>query len=152
MSSSTSTPFDAEKVQMHDVHIQRLHIQNPIAFNHETLKGIDCKHNLLFFFNLERKLVRADFEIKLQTQSANPEEAVAEATLSFFFTIFNYAELIEMQEKAAPKVHPHLLYSLTGVAYSTARGILLERLRGSVFKGYVLPVADPVKMIRNLAK
>lgn len=37
--------------------------------------------------------------------------------------------------------------TLLGTAYSTARGIIFERTRGTYFDGVILPVIDPFKVL-----
>jgi len=39
--------------------------------------------------------------------------------------------------------------TLLGIAYSTARGIVLERTQGSYLGGVVLPVIDPIVAIKD---
>lgn len=42
--------------------------------------------------------------------------------------------------------------TLLGIAFSTARGIIFERTRGTFFDGVILPVVDPFKVLEEKYK
>lgn len=42
-----------------------------------------------------------------------------------------------------------LAASLVGLAYSTARGIILERTSGTILNGIIIPVIDPMKLLKG---
>ncbi len=64
--------------------------------------------------------------------------------LHFHFLVEKLSDLvIPATETAAPNLPSQLLLTLTGLAYSTARGLLWARLPGTALEGVTLPVIDP---------
>jgi len=46
-----------------------------------------------------------------------------------------------------PVIDGQLVATVMGILYSTARGIILERTRGTFFDGVILPVISPKDLV-----
>lgn len=68
----------------------------------------------------------------------------------FLFIVLKILKELANHEKNNRLVlNPGLANALSSDAYSTSRGILLTRLKGTVLQSFVLPVINLNKLIRN---
>lgn len=67
--------------------------------------------------------------------------------IEFHFSVENFRDFIKEEEDGSVKLNADLGATLLGMAYSTARGIVFERTRGTFFDGVILPVLDPYKAL-----
>lgn len=64
---------------------------------------------------------------------------------------FQIPELSTMPESdGVVEVPEHILLSLLSVGISTGRGIVWERLLGTPYQNYILPLFDPVKVLKGI--
>lgn len=100
-------------------------------------------------FSFEKNAVRIRIDIKLEGKDSDDKELGVKADygLEFHFIVENLNEFVE--EKDGEKlVNGQLGATLLGIAFSTARGIVLERTQATYFDGVILPVIDPKGMIK----
>ncbi|MBK6947694.1 MAG: hypothetical protein IPH16_06115 [Haliscomenobacter sp.] len=69
--------------------------------------------------------------------------------LDFVLEVENL-EVFLSREDAEIQVLDILAATLLGLCISTARGILYERTQGTPFEGIILPVVDPMKVLRSV--
>lgn len=99
-------------------------------------------------FNLDDRKCRFRLHIKLAGQD-NTDAILginAEFLLDFIFEIENMNDFI-VHHKEDILVHPLLGSTLLGICFSTARGIVLERTKGTPLAGFILPVINPSKVL-----
>lgn len=99
-------------------------------------------------FSLENKAVRLRLNIKIDAQNDKdmPVGLTAEYGIEFLFIIDNFDDF--MKKEKDDTVFDGLLGStLMGIAFSTARGIILEQTKNTPFKGIILPVIDPKTLL-----
>lgn len=70
----------------------------------------------------------------------------AEFLMDFVFQIENLSEFF-LEDGDSPQVHSILGATLLGICFSTSRGIVLERTKGTPFAGFILPVINPAKAL-----
>jgi hypothetical protein len=63
--------------------------------------------------------------------------------IEFRFVVENFEDFVKVEEKDEIRIDAALAATLLAMAYSTARGIVFERTRGTFFDGVILPVIDP---------
>ncbi|TDO20302.1 hypothetical protein [Pedobacter duraquae] len=82
-------------------------------------------------------------------EDGQPPMIKANFSIDFDFQIENIMELIVVEEGSKTVVNAarQLGISLMGIAYSTARGIILTRTGGTVLNGLILPVVDTAKLL-----
>jgi len=100
-------------------------------------------------FNLEKNLAKVDLEIEIFTLDDESEEdngAGGKFKFEILFEIENLVELAVEAEDETIEVEPLLDMTLTGLSYSTARGVILTRSLGTILEGVVLPIVNPANM------
>jgi len=99
--------------------------------------------------DLENKNVRC--RILLTLKARNVDESLLglelEYGIEFHFRIDNFSDFYILEKSGGFKMDSNLAATLLGMAYSTARGVVYERTRGTFFDGILLPVIDPYKAL-----
>ena len=105
-------------------------------------------------FNLEDKLVRADFSVHVETKSNEDtiEEAVGNFSFVYVFYVDNIEELTTLEKDETITIHPALGNALASITYSTSRGILMTRFQGTVLSDFILPVINPNDLLEKGSK
>ena len=144
--------LDAEKISITNFNIVKGQVESPFDFNRKIVKGYDFDVNFSLGFDSQNKLVKADFEVSISTESKEKQE---EATGFFHFVCIYQVEnldeliIIKHQEKEI-EVNGDLNNALASISYSTARGILMTRFQGTALNNFILPVVSPDRLINNL--
>lgn len=145
---SDKQPFDPEKLSMIEFKLIKGQIDTPEDFDIEKIEGHQVENSLKLGFNLEDKLIKADFtaDVKTDSKGGNEEEARGIFHLVFIYRVENL-EMLATPDNDTLNVEPALLNALSGITYSTARGIMLTRLQGTAFKDFILPIINPNKLL-----
>jgi len=95
-------------------------------------------------FDLDKHKCRFRMHITLEGQDASGTALGlgAEFLIDYFFVIENLADFL-IQQKDGTKIHTILGATLLGISFSTSRGIVLERTKGTPLAGFILPVINP---------
>lgn len=104
-------------------------IRKEDAYNFEN-KG--CRFRLFF------KCVAVKKEIEL--------DLTAEIGIEFHFMVENFEDFVT-KDGEHNKISLELGSTLLGIAFSTSRGIILEKTQNTYFRGIILPVVDPVAVL-----
>lgn len=149
--SDNNNIFDPEKISIVDFKMVKGQVDVPEEFDSATVAGHLLDNSLQLGFNLEEKLVKADFtiEIKTESQSKNAKEANGIFHLVFIYHVENLNDLAIPDDKNLIDLHPGLANALSSVTYSTSRGILLTRLQGTALQNFILPIINPNKLLHN---
>ncbi len=141
--------FDPEKLAIIDFKLIKGQVDAPEEFDEDVVKGYQLTNNFRLSFSLKGKQAKADLTIEVDSDSkgGNTEEAKALFHLIFIFKVENLDELVTETDSKQLKVDPMLGSSIAGISYSTARGILLTRLQGTVFQKFILPVINPAQLL-----
>lgn len=91
---------------------------------------------------------RLFFQLVALDQEGQKLGVEVEYGLEFHFEVENVTDFIQ-KEGEETRLDIGLMATLLGMAFSTARGIIFERTRGTFFEGIVLPVIDPFKAIQE---
>ncbi len=138
--------LEPKKISILDFKIIKGAIESPYDFDIEKVTAHPFKVNLDLGFNLEDKLVKADFDVEVLTESGaeKQEEAQGIFHFVFVFSVENLEELaIPTTKKNKIEVDGGLGNALAAISYSTARGILMTRFQGTALENFILPVIDP---------
>lgn len=143
--------FDPEKTSIVEFKMIKGQVDTPEDFDHNKVEGYHVDNSLQLGFNLDDKLVKADFTIKIRTESKrqNQKESIGSFHLTFIYHIENLEDLAKSYKNDLIELHPALGNALSSVTYSTARGILLTRLQGTALQNFVLPIINPNKLLNN---
>ncbi|MBW4359915.1 hypothetical protein [Flavobacterium taihuense] len=140
-----------EKIEIVDFKIIKGQINSPFDFENEKVAGHTFNVDFELGFNLEDKLVRADFSVHVETKSEEDtiEEAVGNFSFVYVFYVDNIEELTTLEKDGAISIHPALGNALASITYSTSRGILMTRFQGTVLSDFILPVINPNDLLEK---
>lgn len=142
--------IDTEKLCLQQVSLVKgwLNATDEYVANPQQPEGITFQLGHRFGINRAEKTCRFLLEIKLEGVRASGEILGVEAayTLDFHFLVDNFEDYVIGKGKRY-HLHPMLGATLLGIAFSTSRGIILERIKGSYLDGIILPVISPMKFL-----
>lgn len=133
--------IEAEKILL--VKIEELSFD----FNSQSLKntssfGLRVGHKLMH--NLEDKMLKLEL---ICTVHSEEKETLVSLETAFHFHILNLEDFYELNKTKHPVFNGMLIATILGIALSTARGILFEKLSINGIKDIVLPVVSPQKLL-----
>ncbi len=139
MSSEKKILFEANKIHLVRIEILKCHIDSPFELSVERIKGYEFKMDFDLGFNLEDKLIKADFKLSIVSKSdtTNFEEATGEFLFTFIFNVENLNELASVNKKKHITLDGKLGNAIASITYSTTRGILFTRLKGTSLEGFI---------------
>lgn len=149
--SDSNNIFNPDKISIVEFKMVKGQVDVPEEFENANVEGHHVDNTLQFGFNLDEKLVKADFTIELKTKSKgqNVKEATGNFHLVFIYHVENLSDLAKPDDKNLIELHPGLANALSSVTYSTSRGILLTRLQGTALQNFVLPIINPNSLLHN---
>ncbi len=115
------------------------YLENPV-----NPDGVEIKIGQNTALNVEAKNIRIRLNIQLEAKNSESEllGLSGEYGLEFQIHVENLDQfLVEKEEKTL--IDTKLGGTLSGIVFSTARGIIYERTSSTLFKGVLLPVIDP---------
>lgn len=106
-------------------------------------------HDFNQSLNLENNGLRVRLFLRLKAVNEKEEDLGLEAEygVEFHYVIENLKDFVEKQENEIVKLKGALSATLAGISYSTARGIIWEKLSGTAFSHIVLPVINPSDLL-----
>lgn len=141
-----------ELIQIADFQIIKGQIESPFEFDESKVEGHTFNTRFLLGLKLEEKLVKADFEVNIETTSKEDEmqeEAKGYFHFIFIYEVANLEELVESKEDETLEVSSSLGNALASISYSTSRGILMTRFNGTALSHFILPVINPNDLLEN---
>ncbi len=149
MSANKNGFLKPDKISIVNTKFIKCNIDCPFSFSIEDVVGHDYNIGFNLSFNIEDSLVKADFELKLSTKSK--EEIEEEATGNFHFvyiySVENLNELVISDDNNELIINGSLGNAMASITYSTSRGILFARLKGTGLESFILPVIDPNSLL-----
>jgi len=79
-------------------------------------------------------------------------DAKAHFVFDFHFKIEELNKYFELKEDNSPIFKGVFIASLLGISFSTARGVIYERLSNTNMQGIILPIISPQKMLSMQVK
>lgn len=113
--------------------------QVKVDFGHRS--GIDWKSN--------RTYTRLFVELDAENAKREGIGLKASYAFEFHFSIENLGDFAVKSEDGERVIHPILATTLMGIIFSTARGMVLERTKGTYLNGVILPVIAPKDLVNN---
>jgi len=149
MSDSQKNKFYPEKTHLIKIDIIKCHIDSPFEFDMGKIKGHEFNMEFDLGFNMDDKLVKADFKLTATSKSegANTEEALGDFHFVFIYNVENLSELAIHDTEQHLTLNGNLGNALASITYSTTRGILFTRLKGTSLENFILPVINPNELI-----
>lgn len=143
--------FVPEKLSIIEIKFVEGQVDTPENFIIDKVEGHQLESAMQFAFNLEEKLVKADFTIEIKTDSKgkNSKESTGSFHLVFIYHVENLEDLAKPDQNNLLVLHPALGNALSSITYSTSRGVLITRLQGTALQNFVLPIINPNKLLHN---
>jgi hypothetical protein len=141
--------FDPTQIVLDEVDIQHFHLDNCVHRHDVAHFKNDFKAELRY--NESEKQIVANLNLVIRAELAEVERShPVECRLDvwFYFNILNWDDMIT-EENGKAVANITLQMSLLGIAFSTARGMLIERTRGTVFQEQYLPVVSPSSLLKR---
>jgi hypothetical protein len=100
-------------------------------------------------YHLEQNMTRYRLYFTLEAHDDNDEPlgVTVEYGIEFHFKVENLNDFAKELPDGSMQLDAAMGATLLGIAFSTARGIIFERTRGTFFDGVILPVVDPFKVL-----
>ncbi|PSR11778.1 MAG: hypothetical protein C7N36_14795 [Bacteroidetes bacterium] len=140
-----------EQIHLTSINIIKAHLETSDAFLENPVKAYGFQfglaHKMAHNMTDNRSRCRLYFTLKAHDESENPIGIDLEYGIEFHFVVENLSDFILPKENDSFQMDAAIAATLLGMAYSTARGIVYERTRGTFLDGVLLPVIDPVKAL-----
>ncbi len=145
-------------IDPNQIHLLRVRLyKNIIELDHKDDDLVKRIHHYSFsfnqtsFFDRERKLALLNLEVLLVGKDENNEilDVNGEFGIEFLFGVDNLSSLSTTDEDGRVLVKESLGLTLMAIAYSTARGIILQSTQSSILDGVILPVIDPKDLLNS---
>jgi len=142
-----------EKIRIVSINIFRAHMDTTDAFMEHPVKAeaFDFGISNEMAHNVEDKRSRCRIFLSLESHNSDnqPIGLNLDYGIEFHFQIDNFLDFFKERKDGGLDMNSNLAATLLAMAYSTARGIVYERTRGTFFDGILLPVIDPYKVLEN---
>ena len=102
--------------------------------------------------NLSDERIRIKLLIILSDHPRKEEGNKLDFEIDFHYKVQNLHNFYDILEDDTPMFSRNLIATLLGISFSTARGMLYERLANTNFRGVILPVISPIKMLETKSK
>lgn len=107
---------------------------------------IDVAHTVMH--NLKEEKVKLNLKINLETcKGDNKKCPFAHFDIDFHYHIKNLENFYTLNNNQQPTFNALLIVTLLGISFSTARGIIYEKLTANSIKNIILPIVSPQKML-----
>jgi len=144
--------FDPKKVRILKTNILEFQANNDVnnPVKKEQIEGFTSSLNIDVGYNLKKRIFRVFISIIMSAKDKKNRALKASGKISveFIFEVDNLKEFI-VKEKKKEKIQAILGIALTGIAYSTMRGIILVKSQETILDGIILPVVDPITMVQS---
>jgi len=122
------------------IHATKEYMDKPVK--HE---GLEVKTGSDIALNLEENAcrIRLFFTFEAVSEPEKPIGLHAEIGLEYHFKVKELKKFIDKDQRLDLSVAA----SLINIAYSTSRGIILEKTQNTFFHGIILPVVDSTKLL-----
>ena len=117
------------------------------AFKAKKQHQLNVGHKLAH--NLKDERVKLEFVFSFNNDQG---ESLLFFKIDFHFHISQLANFYELKDENHPVFSGHFVATLIGICYSTARGIILEKLNNAGIKNILLPIVSPQEMLSQNKK
>jgi len=154
MSTIAASKVDPTKIVLEGISILRAAIDPSDAYIAAPTQPATSAWTCNTAWNIDHKTSTIMFSIRIDLQGVDKKGKEIGLKgyyeLGFRFKITNLKDLTQ-KIKGINALDGSLLATIAGIAYSTTRGIVMERTAGTFFNGVVLPVIDPKQLLENVA-
>lgn len=125
-------------------------IRTTDTFNRDSTSSIsfDLALGHVPYFDVENNRIKFILWVELNGKTENEETDAginANYEYEFYYEVKNLGDFFKEGELEDNSI----LVTLISISYSTLRGILLERINGTIFSGIILPIVNPSKLLTD---
>jgi hypothetical protein len=135
-------------IVVRDIHLLKVEVPQQkldvIAFKKEKEHKLNVGHKLSH--NLKDERIKLEFVFSFNNESESP---LLFFQIDFHFHIAHLSNFYDLKTENHPVFSGHFIATLIGICFSTARGIILEKLNNAGINNIILPVVSPQEMIAN---
>jgi hypothetical protein len=135
-------------IVVRDIHLLKVEVPQQkldvIAFKKEKEHKLNVGHKLSH--NLKDERIKLEFVFSFNNESESP---LLFFQIDFHFHIAHLDHFYELKEENPPVFSGHFVATLIGICFSTARGIILEKLNNAGIKNILLPIVSPQEMLTH---
>jgi hypothetical protein len=141
-----SHKLDPNKIQILDFRILKGALDSPFTFSISDVETYGYKVGFDMGFNFDEQRIKSEFKIRIDTNSGAKNEIEASGMFHFTF-VFGLEGLDKLAshdiKENTVEVMPSLANAISSITYSTSRGILMSRFKGTALENFILPVISP---------
>ena len=131
-----------EKIKLFNIEVVNTYI-NDDTINDNLNLEFSVAHNTKH--NLKDERVKIELFINLLSQ----EEIGVKFHIDFHFVIKDLSDQYKLNKTNIPVFSHQFIATLLGISFSTARGLIFQQLQDTNFKGMILPVVSPFRMLES---
>ncbi len=150
---TTPSKVDPTKIILEGIGIMRAAIDPTDDYIAAPVEPVTTTWNCTTAWNVDHKTSAIMFSLRVDLKGLDKKSKEIGLNgyyeLGFRFKVVNLKELTQ-KTKDGDAVDMHLLATIAGIAYSTTRGIVMDRTAGTYFNGVILPVIDPKQLLQNV--
>ncbi|CAA0200522.1 hypothetical protein R5N98_08810 [Tenacibaculum maritimum] len=135
-------PIIPEKIKLFNIEVVNTYINDDTIDDNLNLE-FSIAHNTKH--NLKDERVKIELFINLLSQ----EDIGIKFHIDFHFVIKDLSDQYKLNEVNAPVFSYQFIATLLGISFSTARGLIFQQLQDTNFKGMILPVVSPYRMLAS---
>jgi len=139
------------KIAPEEIHLFHIEIvdENPVEFPADKKENIHLNAGHSLMYNLKEQQIKIGLHIHFGTEN-NIEQINNNFVIDFHFKIENLNNFYKLDQNNNPLFSPLLITTLLGLSFSTARGIIFEKLyNADNSQNIILPIIDPKKLFPN---
>ena len=137
--------IDPEKI--HLVFIEEVSVDiNDTDITENKVSSLETNIAHLTAYNLEDKKFLFGLELLL-TNNNESNNSECKFRYNFHFIIDNLEEMYNINNEGLPVFQKLFVGTLSGISYSTLRGIVFEKTRKSNWDSIILPVINPTNLL-----
>jgi len=141
-----------EKILIYQIRIYKinLNLSDQFLLNPKKPENYSIQFGHENAVDFEAKAIRIRLETILDGMNDKDEKlgVHAEYGIEFHFHVDNLEDFVEENENGK-QVDSVLGTTILSIAFSTSRGIIIERTQGTYLEGIILPVIDPKELLMN---
>lgn len=153
MSTVATSKVDPTKIIVEGISILRAAIDPSDAYIAAPVAPATTAWHCNTAWNIDHKTSAVMFTIRIDLQGIDKKGVdiglKGYYELGYRFKVVNLKQLTQ-KINGQDAVDGQLLATIAGIAYSTTRGIVMERTAGTFFNGVILPVLDPKQLTQNV--
>jgi hypothetical protein len=156
MTTKSNAKIESEKLHLFAVKVFKACLDTEEHFRDNPKKVteylINTASDTSFSISEKRCRFRLFFKFSAIDDERNPVGLEAEFGIEFHFIIDNIEDFLIHKVDDEVFIDSQLGVTLCGISYSTARGIIIEKMQGTYFDGVILPIVSPAKLLEDQRK